>query len=40
MITACHPLPPATAAPCTWAMVGLGQRHRLMKSSVKPFMVR
>jgi hypothetical protein len=31
-------LPPATAAPCTWAMVGLALRHRLMKSSLLRFM--
>ena len=26
--------PPATAAPCTWAMVGLRERHKAMKSWV------
>jgi hypothetical protein len=31
-------LPPATAAPCTLAMVGLALFHSVMKSSVLRFM--
>jgi hypothetical protein len=31
-------LPPATACPCTLAMVGFGLRHKAMKSSVFRFM--
>jgi len=33
-------LPPATACPCTLAIVGLLQRHSAMKSSVLRFMKR